>query len=148
MLKERFLWQFFLELVQSSRKQWLVWIVQLLQTLFGMWKYVNVIFTDAYRCVLARCWKGVSLINACKFHCANTDEQHSCQFSGDQIEDEKHLLLICPVHSQYCCKYLPHLSDQSAINLMKSKENNNIFNVSRLFCSSLSTWETHFLSDM
>ena len=71
---------------------------------------------------------GVSPIN--KFRYANT-EQRSCQMFSDEIEDEKRLLLFCPVYSQCLGKYLSHLSHQSVITLIKSKENNDSFNVAR-----------------
>ena len=92
-----------------------------------VWNVKNtLIFRDAYRRALARFGMGVSPINARKFCYANAEE-HSCPFCSDKIEDEKHLLLDCPVHSQFGCKYLSHLSHQCVKSTVKSQENNDIF---------------------
>ena len=61
-------------------------------------KYVDLISYNVYRCALARFRMGVSPLNAHKYRFASTDDARKCPFCTDQLEDENHLLFICPIY--------------------------------------------------
>ena len=75
------------------------------KNVFERKKYLEVIQSRVYKTVLARFRMGVSRINGHRLRFSVAENQRLCPFCVDTIEDECHVLFVCPVYSQLRDKF-------------------------------------------
>jgi len=98
-------------------------------------RYIDIITFNTYRVALARFRIGVSEINFHKFRYASIDEKRNCPFCKNVLEDEVHVMFLCPVYKDIRQK---HLSVAESIpyniqlaKIFSSRNDDVIFNSSR-----------------
>ena len=84
---------------------------------FGREEYINVLFVDRYRNVLAQFRMGVSLINAHRNRFLPSMVNTACPHCSDTREDEMHFMFLCPLYKDLRKTY----------NLESGDDNDNVF---------------------
>ena len=76
------------------------------KTCFGKEKYVDILWMNIYRNVLAQFRMGVSQINVHKYRYSKKTENWECPFCTKTLETEEHFIFECPKYVDVRLKYL------------------------------------------
>ena len=66
---------------------------------FAREQYIDVLFVDKYRIIMAQFRTGVSQLNAHRHRFSPSNENTSCPFCVNTTEDEIHFLFVCPLYT-------------------------------------------------
>ena len=110
--------------------------------LFQCERYLDVIHSRIYKTALTRLRCGVSRFNAHRMRFTTSYNERSCPFCANIVEDEHHILYVCPKYSSLRDKYpvrkFPHArtNTERVCMLYQVSDTESLLKVSKfLFCA-------------
>lgn len=99
-------------------------------------RYVDILWKDVYRNVIAQFRMGVSQINIHRYRFQNSTENKCCPFCEDKLETEIHFLFECQTYCELRIKYLAQflsVGDQlgSMITMFKKQDTETIVDLAK-----------------